>query len=105
MVLGTNSTATREKALSENLQLKDLVEKGRGIEASKSYSSTIKIKQEPVFQVDSVVNAVSRQSRSGGERPNRKCFNCGEDWPHRRECPAKEFECTRCGRIGHFGSQ
>ena len=102
LVLGTNSTATREKALSENLQLKDLVEKGRGIEASKSYSSTIKIKQEPVFQVDSVVNAVSRQSRSGGERPNRKCYNCGEDWPHRRECPAKEFECTRCGRIGHF---
>ena len=38
LVLGTSSTATREKALSENLTLRDLIEKGRGIESSKSYS-------------------------------------------------------------------
>ena len=33
LVLGTSSTATREKALSENLSLRDLIEKGRGIES------------------------------------------------------------------------
>ena len=53
LVLGTSSTATREKALSENLELKDLIEKGRGIESSKSYSSSIKIKQEPMFLAES----------------------------------------------------
>ena len=38
------------------------------------------------------------------ERPksNRSCYNCGEDWSHRGECPAKDFECTNCGRIGHY---
>ena len=59
LVLGTSSTATREKALSENFALRDLIEKGRGIESSKSYSSSIKIKQEPMFQAESV-NVLSR---------------------------------------------
>jgi hypothetical protein len=37
------------------------------------------------------------------EKKSTTCFNCGKVWPHTdRPCPAKDKECHKCQKIGHF---
>ena len=120
LVLGTINETTRQLALSENLDLKALSSRGRSIESSSNFSESIRIKEEPIFEN---VNAVSQRSgrvrtyrgpgeRSGhGERSGaadgsgRKCYNCGESFPHRggyQSCPAIDHECKICRKFGHY---
>jgi hypothetical protein len=42
--------------------------------------------------------------RSKSPHPNRNktCFRCGGDFPHEGDCPAKEAQCLRCTKTGHF---
>ena len=46
----------------------------------------------------------NKSLRNGIRSPKTKsCFNCGNAWPHTdRPCPAKDQECLKCKRIGHF---
>lgn len=87
-MLGTISESTRQLALSENMDLKALASKGRAIESSSNFSNSIRIKEEPLFEAESV-NLVSqrgggRNDRGDNHRPDvaqGKCFNCGGDYP------------------------
>ena len=114
LVLGTINESTRQLALSENLDLKALSSRGRSIESSANFSDSIRIKEEPMFEN---VNAVSQRSgqfrsyKGTGEKAGaaggsgRKCYNCGESFPHRggyQSCPAIDHECRICRKVGHY---
>ena len=54
IVFGTYNYALREKAISENLLLKDLYERGNAAECTSRFSSLIQAKNE-AFQVNAVL--------------------------------------------------
>ena len=114
LVLGTINESTRQLALSENLDLKALSSRGRSMESSANFSDSIRIKEEPMF---GNFNAVSQRSgqfrcyKGTGEKSGaaggsgRKCYNCGESFPHRggyHSCPALDHECRICRKVGHY---
>ena len=106
IVFGTTDVGLREKAISENLSLTKIWERGNAIECSSRFSAAIQVKEEPgPFQA----NAVTRRDMGGqqayGATKDRYCYNCGESpWPHSFEkgCPAKDQRCGVCGRFGHI---
>ena len=60
---------------------------------------------------EELVAAVSayRKNKRGEKRPpqttheeQKKCFNCGGDWPNASGCPAKHHRCVKCKKKGHF---
>ena len=53
VVFGTSSAAVREKALSENLDSKELTKRGQGMESSARFEGvSMRFKEEPVFAVN-----------------------------------------------------
>ena len=60
---------------------------------------------------DDIVAAISTYRRNKHSAkvnkpgPVKKCFNCGYDWPHTKgqdSCPAKDQDCKKCQKKGHF---
>ena len=45
----------------------------------------------------------TRQKSNG--RSKGKCTRCGKDQHSKDKCPAKDAECYRCHKIGHYGAQ
>ena len=40
-----------------------------------------------------------------GQSKRKSCFSCGKEPPHpKSECPAREAECFKCRKKGHYGS-
>ena len=106
IVFGTSNSAIREKALSENLDLNELTQKGLGIESSTQFGSSMRIKEEPVFAVfrgrgNSRPGGATRDSQSAGR--GLTCYKCGGVYPHDNlGCPAAENQCETCNRRGHL---
>ncbi len=45
---------------------------------------------------------VSVNTKSGHSK-RKSCYNCGAEPSHpRSECPARNAECAKCGKIGHY---
>ena len=74
------------------------------------FSSTIKVKQEPTFSIqssrgkrNSSQNQFNRQSTQSN-KGNKACYFCGNPFSpdHRRSCPAREVTCNLCKKRGHF---
>ena len=38
-------------------------------------------------------------------KPNNKCRNCGGQYPHDGDCPARGKDCKACGKMNHFARQ
>ena len=115
VVFGTNNAAIREKALSENLELDQLVMRGQGIESSTQFESVNrKFKEEPAFAVfrghdryrgqgDTRSGRGTKGSHvsGGGNSSNMEqltCFKCGGEYPHHGDCPAWDHKCEECHR-------
>ena len=99
---GTTNSQVREKALSENLSLEELIKKGQGIESSNQFESSIRCKQE-VYAVFRGNGRGGFTRTSGGDsKSDRSCFKCVGRFPHLRNCPAKDNQCQICRRFGHF---
>ena len=103
VVFGTTNTAIREKALSENLELNELTQKGLGIESSTKLGSSMRIKEEPAFAVfGGNSDRGARRGSSHGRSRNLECYKCGGVYPHEGSCPARDHQCPSCKRYGHF---
>ena len=48
-------------------------------------------------------NQYEHQINKNTYQDNKKmCFNCGGDYPHKQQCPAKGRECDNCGKLNHY---
>ena len=94
MCLGLQTWVSREKAISENLSLTKIWERGNAIECSSRFSAAIQVKEEPgPFQANAVMRRDTGGQQAYGASEDRYCYNCGESpWPHSLEkgCPAKD---------------
>ena len=111
----------RDSGLSERLQLKadltleDAKKAVRQREAVQEQQQELK-GTETVNKSVNALNSGKQQSRNGASRnsrrnsgtatrnPRKKCTRCGKDAHPRESCPAKDAECYRCKRKGHYGS-
>ena len=93
-----SSSRLREKALREDTKLADLISYARSIELADKHTDVIEKQRQPEEKFYS--------NRNYRELPRKKqsqaCFNCGGNYPHKRQCPATGKECRSCHKIGHF---
>ena len=40
--------------------------------------------------------------KSSHESSHKTCFQCGENYPHSRDIPAKGKKCNKCQKEGHL---
>ena len=62
----------------------------------------------PDFPLVGAVNTSDNRSKKNRQNGDRKtCFGCGNPghFLYDDDCPAKEINCRRCGRKGHFGNR
>ena len=98
IVVSCLSSRLRRRALREDMDLKALLDYGRGLEMSDKQAKGIE-EQEKLAKV-AEVQAV-REEKPKSE--NKKCYRCGENYPHKgRPCPALNESCKHCRKKGHF---
>jgi hypothetical protein len=107
IVYGCVSNRLRRKALESNLDLDGLLKAARAMEQANqrmqdSTTEEVKSVREKKFNF---------RNKKQGEKGNksllpsaRKCFCCGNEYPHDGVCPAKGKECQKCHKPNHFAS-
>ena len=98
IVISCLSSRLRRRALREDMDLKALLDYGRGLEMSEMQAKGIE-EQEKLARVTEV------QTVKEVKRPleTKKCYRCGENYPHKgRPCPALNETCKHCHKKGHF---
>ena len=122
LVNNCNNTALRKKTLKDGLSLHDFMSNARSYERAEMQSKEIERSESAsTYSVKSQPNRYKSEKKDSGRTcyfcngpfphkdgkcPNRKksseCFYCGGSFPHQNRCPAKEHECRRCKRRGHY---
>lgn len=106
LIQSCSSTRLRRRALREpGNSLDDLLEYGRTLELSEQQAAGME------QSVAASVNAVHQNGRTATSRrarrakPNVQCRNCGGNYPHDGNYPAKGKDCKACGKLNHFAKQ
>ena len=98
IVVSCLSSRLRRRALREDMNLKELLDYGRGLEMSEKQAKGIE-EQDKLTQA-AEVQTVKEEKR---KPENKKCHRCGENYPHKgRPCPALNETCKHCHKKGHF---
>ncbi|XP_020555459.2 uncharacterized protein K02A2.6-like [Oryzias latipes] len=109
IIQSCTSSRLRRKALREpEISLNDLLDYGRALELSEMQATGMETKTEAVVnKVSSKTSATnaSKSKWSAKQQSNNRCRNCGGNYPHTGECPAKSKQCRACGKLNHFARQ
>ena len=112
IVVGLRNAAPSEKLqLDPDLNLDKAVKEARESESVKQQQTLLRND----FQEEQVIDALEKQfHRSFGnfkrkpekdtpQTPPETCSRCGRSPEHsRQQCPAREEQCHKCGKRGHF---
>ena len=99
IIQGCFSETLRIRALTENLDINELINLGRNMEVAKAQSSSI-FDEKP-----KIVAAVSERNTESMRRVAKKCGFCGQiHKPGPDSCPAKGKKCNKCSKRNHFSS-
>ena len=104
LIQSCTSTRLRRRALREpDKGLDDLLDHGRSLELSEQQAAGME-------QTDTAsVNVIQQNWRpsqyTGRGKPSNNCRNCGGQYPHEGDCPARGKDCKACGRMNHFARQ
>ena len=93
------SDRLRKKALQQSMTLQELLSFARSIEISEAQAKEMSNRNEEVFKVTKNRNSSNRSNES-----SKKCFRCGQDWPHQDKCPAMGKKCNICSKFNHFSA-
>ena len=111
VVMGIREDTLREKLLEKrNLTVDDCLDTGRIHEKSRqqlqsmsanSHTQVNRFRSDRQGQRSSDYN----QRKKYGEEKYSKCGRCGKSPSHnRQDCPAKDAECRKCSKIGHYAN-
>ena len=92
------SDKLRKKALQQAMSLEEIVSLERAMEISSARALEMSSQYEHLNKVD---KKKPRKESSW----QKKCYRCGNNWPHRGECPAIGKICTKCSKPNHFSKQ
>ena len=106
IVIGTKIAKIREEALEKSWKLDELKKTGMKIESAArgeaEIAGTADVKKLGAY---SKINQNYRNSSKPNNTNN--CYNCGNPFKgpgfkHKEFCKARNYECLKCGNIGHF---
>lgn len=116
VIQNCRSNRLRRRALREpDKTLDHILATGRALEMADAQALTME--RETVNKVQSTQRTVRRQpQKQSDQRRNAKpqyrsdkpkqhkhtCRNCGGQYPHTNECPAKGKKCNFCSKLNHF---
>ena len=108
------STRLRRRALRDHMNLSTLLSTARAMELSDQQASEIEKAEtsETVKPIRSPKQSgTDQRNRISERRPatqhqyirrNQTCRNCGGEFPHKGQCPAKGKSCSFCHKYNHF---
>ncbi|XP_053381714.1 uncharacterized protein LOC128549223 [Mercenaria mercenaria] len=107
IIQGCQSTRLRRKALKQDITLDELIQEARALELSDKHASEIEHGTS-----ESANNVTKRKftpkkitaNKQNVKQKQRKCRNCGFEYPHKTKCPAQAKECLYCHKKKHFES-
>ena len=112
LVVGLRDSKLSEKLqLDANLTLESAVSQARQNEAVKKQQTTIRASGERMTEMDAVKSSSLKNWKQKHKFPNAQpnnvnrkgCMRCGKKGNHSRDqCPAKEAECHKCKKRGHY---
>ena len=113
ITLGCLSSRLRRRALRESaLSLDQLLTLGRTMETAEKQASNIEQANTDNHEINRTrqerqprpTQQQRLQSNAGGtNQSQRKCFNCGNNYPHiNGRCPAQGKTCRLCQKMNHF---
>ena len=121
-IVGTLHAQVRKQILDhkqDTLTLEDCVNYGRTYEATKSQAqhfshsptesnvSSVKKRKPRQSKQSAHPHQTSRAAKpqASSEQPNKnRCMWCGGERHKRAQCPAKESQCSKCKKLGHWSS-
>ncbi|KAK7933590.1 hypothetical protein WMY93_004486 [Mugilogobius chulae] len=109
IIQSCSSSRLRRKALREpDLTLEDILNHGRACELSEMQATGMETGS--VATVNKLFHKTGHKNPSRGnwqprKQPTNRCRNCGGNYPHDGDCPAKNKECKACGKLNHFARQ
>ena len=59
-------------------------------------------RQQQTSQLTQFGEDTPKGGKSSHESSHKTCFQCGENYPHSRDIPAKGKKCNKCQKEGHF---
>ncbi|XP_053380302.1 uncharacterized protein K02A2.6-like [Mercenaria mercenaria] len=107
IIQGCQSTRLRRKALKQDITLDELIQEARALELSDKHAS--EIEHGTSESANKVTKRKFTPKKITANKPNvkqkqRKCRNCGFEYPHKTKCPAQGKECLYCHKKNHFES-
>ncbi|KAK3740432.1 hypothetical protein QZH41_004600 [Actinostola sp. cb2023] len=100
IILSCSSTRLRRRALREYMNLKALLDYGRGFEMSEQQAKGIE-EHEKLCKATEVQMVKPRNVRTKTDQ--KQCYRCGGNYPHQgRPCPALHETCRNCQKVGNF---
>lgn len=112
LILGTTSNKLRKYCFSnKEASLQDILTRGKLYEDVEHQSQEIEAgatnnigEASPAEEVQVLRKQIAdlQMQVHKKEIPSKSCFNCGNAWPHAKQCPAKNQVCRSCGKLNHF---
>ena len=98
LIMGCRSAQLRRKALSEDINLENLLQFGRAKEVAEEQARRMESDSS-----GAVAERVNKMKKAKPQKMSKKsCYRCGGEYPHQGECPAINKDCRKCGKKGHF---
>ena len=122
IITGCRSSKFRRRALEKQLKLAELIELARSLELSEERAGELEDGTTAVRWVSSQAHTpqskFKKANNSGKPTDNKglqnktnqtpststQCGDCGYNYPHKGDCPAKGKICNKCHKLNHFAS-
>ncbi len=86
----------------ESLDISKIINLGRTLESVESHIREMGCKAQ-ASNHESVKQMSSRHAQDKlSSKQEKKCFNCGDAYPHEDVCSTKNKQCENCKKYGHY---
>ena len=98
-----NQDVTLQQLLLHAKSLEDAESQAREIEKMTENVAAVNLtRQQQPSQLTRFGKDAAKGGKSSHDSGRKTCFQCGGNYPHSRDCPAKGKKCNKCQKEDHF---